>query len=64
MKSMILAAATIVALSFNAANAGEGGPNYDSAKASRSYAAESAPVQNHAAATWTQRSTDGGFGNG
>ena len=64
MKSMILAAATIVALSFNAANAGEGGPNHDTVQASHSYAAQSAPVQQHAAASWTQRGTDGGFGNG
>ena len=64
MKSMILAAATIVALSFNAANAGEGGPNHDTVQASHSYAAQSAPVQHQAATNWAQSSTDGGFGNG
>jgi len=62
MKSMILAAAAIVALSFGSAMAGEGGPNNDAAQSSRSYAAQPAPQ--HASAAWAQRSTEGGFGNG
>ena len=62
MKSMMLAAAAIVALSFGSANAGEGGPNYVEAQAPSSVA-QQATVQ-HASVNWTQHNSDGGFGNG
>jgi hypothetical protein len=63
MKSMILAAAAITALSFGAANAGEGGPqNSNTAVSASSYAAQAAPVQQQAAVTSVQPSS--GFGNG